>query len=88
MGKGVELTVTADEVSRSWSPPVKSYGVCYGVISTASTCLLAVRQASFRRQELYPGFITELGNLQAMLREMYNGNNPEAEKPKCFAETD
>jgi len=27
MDKGVELTVTADEVSRSWSSPVKSYGV-------------------------------------------------------------
>ena len=32
-------------------------------MSIAETCLLAVRQASFRRQELYPGLITELGNL-------------------------
>ena len=33
------------------------------VISTVGACLLTVRQASFRRHELYPGLIMELGNL-------------------------
>ena len=33
------------------------------VISVEETCLLSTRQASFRRHELYPGSITELGNL-------------------------
>ena len=42
---------------------VKSWRVSYTVISTAGTCLLAVRQASFRRHDLYPGLITEPGNL-------------------------
>jgi len=43
--------------------PVKSYEVHDGVISLAATCLLAKRQASYRRQELYSGSIMELGNL-------------------------
>ena len=42
---------------------VKSCKAMDAVISTAATCLLAVRQASFRRHELYPGLVTELGNL-------------------------
>ena len=37
-------------------------------ISLTVTCLLVKRQASFRRQELYPGFITELGNLHDDVR--------------------
>jgi hypothetical protein len=50
--------------SREVVPPVKSDGVCDGVISLAATCLLAKRQASYKRQDLYVGLITELGNLQ------------------------
>ena len=42
---------------------VKSCRAMNAVISTAETCLLAVRQASFKWHELYPGLITELGNL-------------------------
>ena len=33
------------------------------MISSAATCLLALWQASLKRQELYPGLITELENL-------------------------
>ena len=33
------------------------------VISMEEACLLAIRQASFRRHELYSGSVTELGNL-------------------------
>ena len=50
-------------MSRRVSHPVKSCRVCYAVISTAATCILAVRQASYRRHELYPGLVMELGNL-------------------------
>jgi hypothetical protein len=88
MDKGVELIVTADEVSRSWSSPAKSYGVCYGVTSLTVTCLLVKRQASFRRQELYSGFITELGNLQSNAKGNAQWGQPKGRKPKCFAETD
>ena len=42
---------------------VKSCRGMNAVMSTAGTCLLAVKQASFRRHELYLGSITELGNL-------------------------
>ena len=42
---------------------VKSCKAMDAVISTAATCLLAVRQASFRRHELYLGSFMELGNL-------------------------
>ena len=64
--------------------------------STAGTCLLAVRQTSFRRHELYPGSIMELGNLDSdgrlseatakgfagSQREMHNRNNLKA-KYRC-----
>ena len=43
-------------------PPVKSYGVWYGVISLAETCLPAKWLASYRGQELYSGSHTEPGN--------------------------
>ncbi len=63
------------------------------VISIAETCLLAIRQASFRRHELYSGFITELGNLNSddglrkatacgyagSQKEKHNRNNLKAE---------
>jgi hypothetical protein len=45
--------------------PVKSYGVWYGVINLAVTCLLAKWLASYRGQELYLGSLMELGNLHS-----------------------
>lgn len=76
--------------------PVKSYEVHDGVISLAVTCLLAKRQASYRRQELYLGSFTELGKLHIddrlshrqsgkkadSQREMYNRRTLEA-KYRC-----
>ena len=47
---------------------VKSWRVSYTVMSTAGTCLLAVRQASFRRHDLYPGLIMEPGNLSCNVK--------------------
>jgi hypothetical protein len=38
------------------------------VISIAGAFLLAMRQAAFRWRELYPGLITELGNLDIDVR--------------------
>ena len=35
------------------------------VINITETCLLVVPQAEQRRHELYPGLITELGNLHS-----------------------
>ena len=70
MDKGVELTVTAEEVSRSGHIQSKATKyvterkvVLKPTLSLEVTCLLSIRLASFRRQELYPGLITELGNL-------------------------
>ena len=72
--------------------PVKSYVLCDGVINLTETCLLVRWQASYKRQELYPGSIMELENLHGndgqqratrewksgCRRETYNGNTPEA----------
>jgi len=57
MYKG-KLTVTADEVSRSRPIPmvigIKSCRVYNTVISTAATCLLAVRQACYSLRSWSP----------------------------------
>jgi hypothetical protein len=72
------------------------------VISIAETCLLAIWQASFRRHELYSGFITELGNLDSddrlrkatacgfagSQREKHDRNNLEAEYRCTVSGTD
>jgi hypothetical protein len=61
--------------------PVKSYGVYDGVISLAVTRLLAKRQASFRGQELYPGLVTELGNLHDNAKGRVQWVHPRGSKP-------
>ena len=43
--------------------PVKSCRLHDAMTNSAATCLLAIWQASLKRQELYPGLITELENL-------------------------
>ena len=60
---------------------VKSCRVCYAVTSTAGTCLLAVRQASFRRYDLYPGLITEPGNLSCNVKGKAQREQPEGKIP-------
>jgi hypothetical protein len=50
---------------------VKSCRVCYSD-KYSGTCLLAMRQASFRRHELYPGLVTELGNLHVISTIIYS----------------
>jgi len=62
--------------------PVKSYEVHDGVISLAATCLLAKRQASYRRQELYSGSITELGNLHGDDRLLYKRSGKKADSQR------
>jgi len=49
--------------------PVKSYVLWDGVINLTETCLLVRWQASYRRQELYPGSIMELENLHGNARQ-------------------
>ena len=60
---------------------VKSCRVSYTVISTAGTCLLAVRQASFRRHDLYSGLITEPGNLSCNVKGNAQREHPEGRIP-------
>jgi hypothetical protein len=60
---------------------VKSCRVSYAVISTVETCLLAVRQTSFRRHDLYPGLITELGNLSCNAKGNAQREQPEGRIP-------
>ncbi len=50
---------------------------------TAGTCLLAVRQASFRRHDLYPGLITEPGNLSCNDKGNAQREQPEGRIPTC-----
>ena len=63
-------------------PSVKSYGVCYGVISLAETCLLAKRQTSFRGQDLYLGSVTELGNLHVDDRLLIKRSDKKADSQR------
>jgi len=68
---------------------VKSCRDMDAVISTAATCLLAVRQASFRRHELYPGLVTELGKLDidVSLSSMLPLKDSQTDKGKCTMRT-
>ncbi len=52
-----------DEVSRCQNILSKAIVSMTVVISVAATCLLAVRQAIYRRHELYSGSQTERGKL-------------------------
>ncbi len=67
---------------------VKSCRGMNAVMSTAGTCLLAVRQASFRRHELYPGSITELGNLYDDVKRNAQQEQPGGRIPKHHAGAD
>ena len=57
-------------------------------MSLAGTCLLAKRQASYKRQELYLGLITELGNLHYNVKGGIQWDRPRDLKPMYSAETD
>ena len=45
------------------------------------TCLLSIRLASFRRHDLYPGLITELGNLSCNVKGNAQREQPEGRIP-------
>lgn len=47
------------------------------------TCLLSIRLASFRWHELYPGLITELGNLSCNEKGNAQREQPEGRIPTC-----
>jgi hypothetical protein len=61
---------------------VKNYEVHDGVISLASTCLLAKRPASSRGQELYSGLVTELENLHVDDRLLYKRSDKKADNQR------
>ena len=50
-------------------------------LSLEATCLLSTRLASFRRHELYPGLITELGNLSCNAKGNAQREQPEGRIP-------
>ena len=52
-------------------------------LSLEVTCLLSIRLASFRRHDLYPGLITELGNLSCNAKGNAQREQPEGRIPKC-----
>jgi len=88
MDKGDELTVTTDEVSRSAN--IQSKATKYVMklkvelettLNTEATCLLSVWLASFRWHELYPGLITELGNLFCNAKGNAQREQPEGRIP-------
>lgn len=67
---------------------VKSCRVCDTVISITATCLLVIRLASYKGQELYSGLVTELGNQHDDDKGEAQRAHPEGLKPKCHVETD
>jgi len=50
-------------------------------LSLEVTCLLSIRLASFRRHDLYPGLITELGNLSCNVKGNAQREQPEGGIP-------
>ena len=58
------------------------------VISVEETCLLSTRQASFKWHELYPGLITELGNLHDDVKRNAQQEQPGGRIPKHHAGAD
>ena len=50
-------------------------------LSLEGTCLLSIRLASFRRHDLYPGLITELGNLSCNAKGNTQREQPEGRIP-------
>ena len=53
------------------------------MLSLEVTCLLSIRLASFRRHDLYPGLITELGNLPGNAKGNVQREQPEGKIPMC-----